>query len=208
MIVKNRRFKTPSRICVFEKSIDIKKIDLPLRTNIFDSLISEPPPSLESLGENVIDGVEESKENNTEPMDYEPVIINIPEEIPEPEPIPAIIPTTIFEPINIVKSVKKEYIPEPHPEPIIYIFKPDNIDIVEEFVNINIEEEPVNIDTVEEPVNIDNEEPVNIDTVEEPVNIDNEPVNIDTIEEPVNIDTVEEPVNIDNEPVNIDTEEL
>jgi hypothetical protein len=179
MIVKNRRFKTPSRICVFEKSIDIKKIDLPLRTNIFDSLISEPPPSLESLGENVIDGVEESKENNTEPMDYEPVIINIPEEIPEPEPIPAIIPTTIFEPINIVKSVKKEYIPEPHPEPIIYIFKPDNIDIVEEFVNINIEEEPVNIDTVEEPVNIDNE-PVNIDTIEEPVNIDNEPVNIDT----------------------------
>jgi hypothetical protein len=197
MIVKNRRFKTPSRICVFEKSIDIKKIDLPLRTNIFDSLISEPPPSLESLGENVIDGVEESKENNTEPMDYEPVIINIPEEIPEPEPIPAIIPTTIFEPINIVKSVKKEYIPEPHPEPIIYIFKPDNIDIVEEFVNINIEEEPVNIDTVEEPVNIDtvknlliliHEEPVNIDTVDEPVNIDNEPVNIDTVEEPVNID--------------------
>jgi hypothetical protein len=188
MIVKNRRFKTPSRICVFEKSIDIKKIDLPLRTNIFDSLISEPPPSLESLGENVIDGVEESKENNTEPMDYEPVIINIPEEIPEPEPIPAIIPTTIFEPINIVKSVKKEYIPEPHPEPIIYIFKPDNIDIVEEFVNINIEEEPVNIDTVEEPVNIDNE-PVNIDIVEEPVNIVNEPVNI--VNEPVNIDTGE-----------------
>jgi hypothetical protein len=196
MIVKNRRFKTPSRICVFEKSIDIKKIDLPLRTNIFDSLISEPPPSLESLGENVIDGVEESKENNTEPMDYEPVIINIPEEIPEPEPIPAIIPTTIFEPINIVKSVKKEYIPEPHPEPIIYIFEPDNIDIVEEFVNINIEEEPVNIDTVEEPVNIDNE-PVNIDIVEEPVNIVNEPVNI-----------VNEPVNIVNEPVNIDTGEL
>jgi hypothetical protein len=202
MIVKNRRFKTPSRICVFEKSIDIKKFDLPLRTNIFDSIISEPPPSLESLGENVIDGVEESKENNTEPMDYEPVIINIPEEIPEPEPIPAIIPTTIFEPINIVKSVKKEYIPEPHPEPIIYIFKPDNIDIVEEFVNINIEEEPVNIDTVEEPNNIDTvEEPVNIDIIEEPVNIDTveEPVNIDTVEEPNNIDTVEEPVNIDTE---------
>ena len=146
MIVKNRRFKTPSRVCVFEKSIDIKKIDLPLRTNIYDSLTSETPPSWESLWENVIDGVEESKENNTEPMDYEPVIINIPEEIPEPEPItppeivPVIIPTTLFEPINIVKSVKKEYIPQPSPEPIIYISEPDNIDTVEESVNIDTEE--------------------------------------------------------------------
>ena len=50
---------------------------------------------------------EESKENNNEQMDYEPVIINIPEEIHEPEPItppeivPVIIHTTIFEPVNI-----------------------------------------------------------------------------------------------------------
>lgn len=143
MIVKNRRFKTPSRVCVYEKSIDIKKIDLSSRTNIYDSSTSETPPNWESLWENVIDGVEESKENNTEPMDFEPVII--PEEKHEPEPlippeiVPVIIPTTIFEPVlvpidfNIIKSVKKEYIPppQPPPEPIIYISEPVNIDTEE-----------------------------------------------------------------------------